>query len=172
MVVKNVAAADAKVAPGFEGGEPLTLANSRGLKSALKFFVKIGLFLEFRRIPGKLGDGDGADAKRAVLLTALFCLFFLEALTLAVAAVWKSTSGTPSSRRRADGVEGTTKFHTGRGAGLARPHEHHRPAGGFDFTRRGAPRGHDAARAAGGAGTGHRRVERLTSPRARKSDCT
>ena len=60
MVVKKVAAADAKVAPGFEGGEPLTLANSRGLKSALKFFVKIGLFLEFRRIPGKLGDGDGA----------------------------------------------------------------------------------------------------------------
>ena len=67
MVVKKVAAADAKVAPGFEGGEPLTLSNSRGLKSALKFFVKIGLFLEFRRIPGKLGDGDGADAKRARL---------------------------------------------------------------------------------------------------------
>ena len=62
MVVKKVATADAKVAPGFEGGEPLTLANSRGLKSALKFFVKIGLFLEFRRIPGRLGDGDGADA--------------------------------------------------------------------------------------------------------------
>ena len=56
MVVKKVAAADAKVAPGFEGGEPLTLSNSRGLKSALKFFVKIGLFLEFRRIPGRLGD--------------------------------------------------------------------------------------------------------------------
>ena len=90
MVVKKVAAADAKVAPGFEGGEPLTLANSRGLKSALKFFVKIGLFLEFRRIPGKLGDGDGADAKRAVLLFALFCLFFLEALTLAVASkAWR-----------------------------------------------------------------------------------
>ena len=55
MVVKKAAAAaDAKaekVAPGFEGGEPLTLANSRGLKSALKFFVKIGLFLEFRRVP-------------------------------------------------------------------------------------------------------------------------
>ena len=89
MVVKKVAAApaaDAQVAPGFEGGEPLTLSNSRGLKSALKFFVKIGLFLEFRRIPGKLGDGDGADAKRAVILFLLFCLFFLEALTLAVAA--------------------------------------------------------------------------------------
>ena len=86
MVVKKVAA----VAPGFEGGEPLTLANSRGLKSALKFFVKIGLFLEFRRIPGKLGDGGGADAKRYVLLFALFCLFFLEALTLAVASkAWR-----------------------------------------------------------------------------------
>ena len=74
MVVKKVAAAPAvaeKVAPGFEGGEPLTLSNSRGLKSALKFFVKIGLFLEFRRIPGKLGDGGGADAKRYVLLFAL-----------------------------------------------------------------------------------------------------
>ena len=52
MVVKKAAAAErpeTKVAPGFEGGEPLTLSNSRGLKSALKFFVKIGLFLEFRR---------------------------------------------------------------------------------------------------------------------------
>jgi len=64
MVVKKAAAtkaADVKVAPGFEGGEPLTLSNSRGLKSALKFFVKIGLFLEFRRIPGRLGDGDGNE---------------------------------------------------------------------------------------------------------------
>ena len=94
MVVKNVAAADAKVAPGFEGGEPLTLANSRGLKSALKFFVKIGLFLEFRRIPGKLGDGGGADAKRYILLFALFCLFFLEAPTLAVASkAWSGLTG-------------------------------------------------------------------------------
>ena len=97
MVVKKVAAAPAaetKVAPGFEGGEPLTLANSRGLKSALKFFVKIGLFLEFRRIPGKLGDGDGADAKRAVILFLLFCLFFLEALTLAVASkAWSGLTG-------------------------------------------------------------------------------
>ena len=98
MVAKKVAAApaaDEKVAPGFEGGEPLTLSNSRGHKSALKFFVKIGLFLEFRRIPGKLGDGDGADAKRAVLLFALFCLFFLEALTLAVAP--KAWSGLTST---------------------------------------------------------------------------
>ncbi len=94
MVVKNVAAADAKVAPGFEGGEPLTLANSRGLKSALKFFVKIGLFLEFRRIPGKLGDGGGADAKRYVLLFLLFCLFFLESLTLAIASkAWRGLTG-------------------------------------------------------------------------------
>ena len=99
MVVKKVAAAadakaETKVAPGFEGGEPLTLANSRGLKSALKFFVKIGLFLEFRRIPGKLGDGDGADAKRAVILFLLFCLFFLEALTLAVASkAWRGLTG-------------------------------------------------------------------------------
>ena len=94
MVVKKAAAAAGKVAPGFEGGEPLTLANSRGLKSALKFFVKIGLFLEFRRIPGRLGDGDGNDAKRAVLLTALFCLFFLEAPTLAVASkAWSGLTG-------------------------------------------------------------------------------
>ena len=95
MVVKKVAAApaaDEKVAPGFEGGEPLTLSNSRGLKSALKFFVKIGL--EFRRIPGRLGDGDGADAKRIVLLFALFCLFFLEAPTLAVASkAWGGLTG-------------------------------------------------------------------------------
>ena len=97
MVVKKVAAskaADEKVAPGFEGGEPLTLSNSRGLKSALKFFVKIGLFLEFRRIPGKLGDGDGADAKRAVILFLLFCLFFLESLTLAIASkAWSGLTG-------------------------------------------------------------------------------
>ena len=95
MVVKKAAAAETtKVAPGFEGGEPLTLSNSRGLKSALKFFVKIGLFLEFRRIPGRLGDSDGADVKRAVLLTALFCLFFLEAPTLAVASkAWRGLTG-------------------------------------------------------------------------------
>ena len=95
MVVKKAAAAaETKVAPGFEGGEPLTLSNSRGLKSALKFFVKIGLFLEFRRIPGRLGDGDGADAKRIVLLFALFCLFFLEAPTLAVASkAWRGLTG-------------------------------------------------------------------------------
>ena len=94
MVVKKTAAAETTVAPGFEGGEPLTLANSRGLKSALKFFVKIGLFLEFRRIPGRLGDGDGNDAKRAVLLVALFCLFFLEAPTLAVASkAWSGLTG-------------------------------------------------------------------------------
>ena len=93
MVVKKAAAAETtKVAPGFEGGEPLTLSNSRGLKSALKFFVKIGL--EFRRIPGRLGDGDGADAKRIVLLFALFCLFFLEAPTLAVASkAWSGLTG-------------------------------------------------------------------------------
>ena len=93
MVVKKAAAAaETKVAPGFEGGEPLTLSNSRGLKSALKFFVKIGL--EFRRIPGRLGDGDGADAKRIVLLFALFCLFFLEAPTLAVASkAWGGLTG-------------------------------------------------------------------------------
>ena len=96
MVVKKAAAAETtKVAPGFEGGEPLTLSNSRGLKSALKFFVKIGLFLEFRRIPGRLGDGDGADAKRIVLLFALFCLFFLESLTLAIAS--KAWSGLTST---------------------------------------------------------------------------
>ena len=96
MVVKKAAAAETtKVAPGFEGGEPLTLSNSRGLKSALKFFVKIGLFLEFRRIPGRLGDGDGNDAKRIILLFALFCLFFLEALTLAVASkAWSGLTGT------------------------------------------------------------------------------
>ena len=96
MVVKKAAAAETtRVAPGFEGGEPLTLSNSRGLKSALKFFVKIGLFLELRRIPGRLGDGDGADPKRIVLLTALFCLFFLEAPTLAVAS--KAWSGLTST---------------------------------------------------------------------------
>ena len=94
MVVKRAAAAETRIAPGFEGGEPLTLSNSRGLKSALKFFVKIGLFLEFRRIPGRLGDSDGADVKRAVLLTALFCLFFLEAPTLAVASkAWSGLTG-------------------------------------------------------------------------------
>ena len=95
MVVKKAAAAETtRVAPGFEGGEPLTLSNSRGLKSALKFFVKIGLFLEFRRIPGRLGDGDGNDAKRIILLFALFCLFFLEAPTLAVASkAWSGLTG-------------------------------------------------------------------------------
>ena len=44
MVVKKAAAAAGKVAPGFEGGEPLKLSNSRGLKSALKFFARSAYF--------------------------------------------------------------------------------------------------------------------------------
>ena len=39
-------------------------------------------------------DGDGADAKRAVILFLLFCLF-LEALTLAIASkAWRGLTST------------------------------------------------------------------------------
>ena len=52
-------------------------------------------FLRRTGIPGKLGDGDGADAKRAVILFLLFCLFFLESLTLAVASkAWRGLTST------------------------------------------------------------------------------